>query len=59
MRGLPCLAVLLQVLLLVVHVSGKSAKGDRVLVVHEEDSVQSAFSQFFESLKSNAPRGIF
>jgi hypothetical protein len=56
MLGLPCWTVLLQILLLVVRVSGKSAAGDRVLVVHEEDSVQSAFSQFFESLKSNVRR---
>jgi hypothetical protein len=52
MPGLRCWSLLLQILLLVVRVSGKSATGDRVLVVHEEESIQSAFSQFFDSLKS-------
>lgn len=54
MLGLPCWTLLLQILLLVGSVCAKSATGDRVLVVHEEDSVQSAFSQFFDSLKSTA-----
>jgi hypothetical protein len=41
----------LQILLFVIHVNAKSATGDRVLVIHEEDSIQSTFSQVFDSLK--------
>src|SRR5271170_499278 len=41
--------------LLLIGVNAKSATGDRVLVIHEEDSIQSEFSQFFDSLKSTTP----
>ena len=37
--------------LFILHVNAKSATGDRVLVIHEEDTVQQTFSQFFASLK--------
>src|SRR5580700_4162160 len=37
--------------LLLIGVNAKSVTGDRVLVIHEEDSIQSEFSQFFDSLK--------
>jgi hypothetical protein len=46
---------LLLLALLLVAVNAISATGDRVLVIHEEDSVQSDFSQFFDSLKGIPP----
>jgi hypothetical protein len=51
MLVLQCWSLLLQILLFVVHVNAKSATGDRVLVIHEEDSIQTSFSQVFDSLK--------
>jgi hypothetical protein len=54
MLGLRLFVQMLLALLCIVSVNAKSATGDRVLVIHEEDSIQSAFSQFFDSLK-----GIF
>jgi hypothetical protein len=51
MLGLRCWNLLLQILLFVIHVNAKSATGDRILVIHEEDSIQSTFSQIFDSLK--------
>jgi hypothetical protein len=39
-------------LLLAPSVASKSATGDRVLVIHEEDAIHHSFSQFFYSLQS-------
>ena len=64
MIRLRCWSVVLQtlalLLLLSVCVNAKSATGDRVLVIHEEESVQSEFSQFFYSLtgKSSARQSL-
>jgi len=33
-------------------VSAKSATGNRVLVIHEEDAITTTFSQFFSSMQS-------
>jgi oligosaccharyltransferase complex subunit beta len=41
--------------LFIVRVNAKSATGDRVLVIHEEDTIQDTFSQFFASLKGSFP----
>jgi len=50
-RRCTCLFVnTLLLALLFIGVAAKSATGDRVLVIHEDDSVQSEFSQFFDSL---------
>jgi hypothetical protein len=59
MLGLRCWNLLLQILLFIIHVNAKSATGNRVLVVHEEDSIQSSFSQVFDSLKGvNVPESF-
>jgi hypothetical protein len=39
-------------LLLVPAVASRSATGDRILVIHEEDAIHHSFSQFFHSLQS-------
>ena len=54
MLGRRYIHLLLQFLVLFtgLQVHAKSAVGDRVLVVHEEDSIHTTFSQFFDSLKS-------
>ena len=43
---------------LAILVNGKSAAGDRVLVIHEEAAIESDFSQFFEVLKGISPSCI-
>jgi len=43
--------LLLLLLLFLVSVTAKSATGDRVLVIHEDKSIHSQFSQFFRSLE--------
>jgi len=52
-----CALLLLQTVsffLLALSVAAKSATGNRVLVIHEEDAVGTTFSQFFDSLQSNS-----